>query len=500
MKQYSEHFSKRSRLLRAPELGERGVARLRPLDPGQLTDHLRQVLRIQNDFFPCFDWTFPPPLLNRHQPPEDAATLFRHPPVEAGRYSLYLHIPFCKTLCSFCYYTVLPGRGIEQAASYVDYLIREMALYAPTLRGLLCESVYIGGGTPSHLDDALLQRLFEGLHAHFAIADDAEISLEAAPGTLPAAKSALLRTLGVNRLSYGIQTLDADLLATMNRYYSVDEAIAELGGALEHIGNVNVDTMYGFDDEPADALFHTLRRFHELGIPSLSIYSLDTQRSRSGKSLAGPPRDARYQDKIDRFARAADILHGLGYRPVLQNVFTLPGKGSYRHQVRRWDNLPLVALGVSSQGYAPRTPYQNHAALKFWYQSLDAGRLPIATVDHLDAELELIREVASQLRFTQVDLAAVQRRYGVDLDFVFGDLIRSLTELGYLRRDGDRLSMTPAAAYYNNLIPMLFAPDAFKEKLLALPEEYLEEYPVPYVMTRVGCTQSAAIDVRLPGG
>ncbi|HHO69315.1 MAG TPA: hypothetical protein ENK12_09810, partial [Gammaproteobacteria bacterium] len=255
----------------------------------------------------------------------------------------------------------------------------------------------------------------------------------------------------------------------------------------------------GFDDEPADALFHTLRRFHELGIPSLSIYSLDTQRSRSGKSLAGPPRDARYQDKIDRFARAADILHGLGYRPVLQNVFTLPGKGSYRHQVRRWDNLPLVALGVSSQGYAPRTPYQNHAALKFWYQSLDAGRLPIATVDHLDAELELIREVASQLRFTQVDLAAVQRRYGVDLDFVFGDLIRSLTELGYLRRDGDRLSMTPAAAYYNNLIPMLFAPDAFKEKLLALPEEYLEEYPVPYVMTRVGCTQSAAIDVRLPG-
>jgi hypothetical protein len=114
--------------------------------------------------------------------------------------------------------------------------------------------------------------------------------------------------------------------------------------------------------------------------------------------------------------------------------------------------------------------------------------------------MELVREVSSRLRFTEVDMGVIRRKYGVDLDYVFGDLIKSLQSLGYLQRDGDVLRMTGKAAYYNNIIPMLFAPDAFKQQLLALPEEYLAEYPVPYVTTQAGCTQSAAIEVRLPPG
>ena len=112
--------------------------------------------------------------------------------------------------------------------------------------------------------------------------------------------------------------------------------------------------------------------------------------------------------------------------------------------------------------------------------------------------MELIREVSSRLRFTEVDVGGIQRKYGVDLDYVFSDLIDALRSMGYLRRDGDVLSMTGKAAYYNNIIPMLFAPDAFKAQLLDLPQEYLDEYPVPHVITRAGCTQSAAIEVCLP--
>ena len=498
MKQYSGSFNKRSRLLQVPGLAGAPAGKLKPLEPDTLVDHLGRVLQVQNDFFPCFDWAFPPPLLNKHEPPETAAELFARPSVEPGKYSLYLHIPFCKTLCSFCYYTVLPGRGIEQSETYIDYLVREMALYAPVVQGQWCESVYIGGGTPTYLDDTLLVRLLEAIRSHFHCTEDVEISMEAAPGTLPRSKARLLRQLGVNRLSYGIQTLDESLLSTMNRHYSVAEAEQELQGALEEIPNINVDTMYGFEGEPGDALRNTLERFNALGIPSLSIYALDSQRSRSGKSLFGPPLDEQYENKIHMFAEATDILGGLGYEPVLQNVFVVPGKASYRHQVRRWDNLPLIALGLASQGYAPATPYQNVGAIKPYYQRLDDGRLPIATIDILTPELELIREVASRLRFTQVEIGAIQCKYGVDLDYVFGDLIAALVKIGYLQREGDTLSLTGKAAYYNNIIPMLFAPDAFKEQLMALPEEYLSEYPVPYVMTQAGCTQSAAIRVQPP--
>jgi len=166
--------------------------------------------------------------------------------------------------------------------------------------------------------------------------------------------------------------------------------------------------------------------------------------------------------------------------------------------VRRWDNLTLIALGLASQGYAPSTPYQNVGAIKPYYKFLDEGRLPLATIDILTPELEVIREVASRLRFTQVDMGAIQRKYGVDLDYVFGDLIRALVEIGHLQRKDDELSLTGKAAYYNNIIPMLFAPDSFKEQLMSLPEEYLAEYPVPYVMTQAGSTQSATMNVRAP--
>jgi len=123
--------------------------------------------------------------------------------------------------------------------------------------------------------------------------------------------------------------------------------------------------------------------------------------------------------------------------------------------------------------------------------------LPIMTMDALSPEMELAREVTSQLRFTAVNTDIIQQKYGVALDSVFGDLIDALLALGYLERTGPRLRMTERASYYNNVIPMLFAPDSFKESLLSLPEEYLEKFPVPYVMTQVGCTQTGPIEVNL---
>ncbi len=497
MKSYSVSFNKRSRLNRIPEISNETVGLLQPLEADGLTERLSTSLMIENDFYPCFDWTFPPPLLNKSEPPASANKLFKHSSVISDAFSLYLHSPFCKSLCSFCYYTIIPGKGIEKAERYVDYLLREMKMYAEVMQDKKCESIYFGGGTPTFLDDHLLAKLFDGIHKYFNLAEDIEISIESSPGTLPRRKVELLTSLGVNRLSYGIQTLDEKLLASMNRHYSVDEALRELDVALALIGNVNVDTMYGFENESDNALQNSLQKFYEIGVPGLSVYALDRQRDNKNKELGLPPKDESYEDKIRIFSEADHFLFQKGYRQILQNVYAMPGKASYRHQVRRWDNLTLVALGVAAQGYAPRTPYQNYPALKSYYKAIDEGCLPIITVDHLSAEMELIREVSSQLRFTRIDLDAIERKYGVDLNIVFADLIDSLIELGYLQRELNTLRMTPSASYYNNIIPMLFAPDAFSQELLGLPEEYLETFPVPSVMVQVGCTQSAPIEVSL---
>jgi oxygen-independent coproporphyrinogen-3 oxidase len=305
----------------------------------------------------------------------------------------------------------------------------------------------------------------------------------------------LLRSLGVNRLSYGIQTLDEKLLATMNRCYTVAGAIKELEAALPLISNVNVDTMYGFADEPDDAVFKTLTTFERVGVPCLTIYSLDTQRSVRKNVWVGPPRDGLFYRKIAIYQEAKALLESLGYEALFQNTFAKPGLGSYRHQLRRWENVSLVGLGIGAMGYAPRKPYQNYSTIDAYFSHLDSGELPIEATDTLSPEMEFARQVTTQLRFARLDLHRIQEKYGVDLRIVFDDLLRVLGELGFLERDGDETWLAKTAAPYNNVIAMLFSPDSFKEDLLRLPEDYVNAMPIPLVLTRVGATQSASIRV-----
>ncbi len=489
MKRYHDTVNKRSRLIDAPMISSTTTA-LEAFDPKTLKFRIASALRVQNDYFPCFDWTFPPPITQKSRTPVDAAGLFAETSVVHGRYSIYAHIPFCATLCQFCYYPVIPGSHEEEMQRYVDYLLREMALYAPALAHGRCESVYIGGGTPTYLGNRLLQKLLEGIHRHFKLSEDAEISIESAPGTIPPERIALLAGLGVNRLSYGIQSLDSDMLARLNRAYSVPEAIVEIGNAVEVIGNVNVDTMYGFETEADDALAGTLGKLIGLGVPGLSIYSLDSQRCDHDRVRFLPARDELHARKLGIFRHAKRFLRQQGYEPVLQNIFIRPERASFRHQLRRWENVPLVALGISSMGYAPRVLYQNHLALKSYYRSLDEGRLPVLETERITPEMEMARELVSQLRFTKVDVRNINAKYGVDVRAIFGDLISALFELGYLEVSTETLCLAEKAAPYNNIIPMLFAPDAFKQTLFDLPEEYREHFPLPYVLTQVGATQS----------
>ena len=498
MKHYHETINKKSRFTRAPEISAMADAALPAMDPHLLKSRIAAALQRQNDYFPCFDWTFPPPISQKTRGSLAVDELFTHPSAIPGRYSAYLHIPFCATLCKFCYYPVIPGQRTGEKETYVRYLVREMAMYAGKFAGQECESLYIGGGTPTSLDNHLLEMLFDGIRRHFRLAHKAEITIESAPGTLPRDKVVLLKQLGVTRLSYGIQTLDTQLLASLNRNYSVHEAVEEMQTAVEVIGNVNIDTMYGFEGEPDNALIETLSRFIAIGVPCVSIYSLDGQRCNTDRLRYEPGKDALFDKKVALFRNAQDFLAERGFEPVLQNIFLKPAKASYQHQLRRWENLPLIALGMSSMGYAPRVLYQNQLSIKNYYADIDAGKLPILESETLSAEMELAREVVSQLRFTRVDTHHILKKYGVDIRVVYKDLIAALVDLGYLQYADAVISLTDKATPYNNIIPMLFSPDTFKQTLFGLPEEYRENFPLPYVLTRTGATQSDAI-VFSPG-
>jgi coproporphyrinogen III oxidase-like Fe-S oxidoreductase len=141
-------------------------------------------------------------------------------------------------------------------------------------------------------------------------------------------------------------------------------------------------------------------------------------------------------------------------------------------------------------GYAPRRLYQNQLSMKIYYEELDRGELPVMEWEDLTPALEVMREAVSQLRFTEVNLARIRDKYGVDIGLVYRDLIRALVDLDLLEHRHGLLRLTEAAAPFNNIIPMLFAPDDFKQVLYSLPEEFRDKFPLPYVLTQVGATQS----------
>ena len=243
-------------------------------------------------------------------------------------------------------------------------------------------------------------------------------------------------------------------------------------------------------------LIETLRKLNDMGVPGVSIYSLDKQRRTVNSSPQGPHRDESFHKNIEIFFKAKQYLEDNGFVQILQNIFAKPEKGSYRHQSHRWENSPLVALGVSSQGYAPKKPYRNIISTKSYYQSIDEGKLPLLTVDHLSDEMEMARELTSLLRFDKVPLGYMQKKYGIDIKEIYGDIINALITLELLSEQNDCLKLTRKAAIHSDIIVMLFAPDKFKEQLLGLPSEYLDNYPIPHAMVSLGRTQLQPIIIK----
>jgi len=343
----------------------------------------------------------------------------------------------------------------------------------------------------------LLEELVSYVKSSFNIELNAEISMESSPGTLTKSKIDKMKEIGINRISYGIQTLDTELLKNVNREYSINEALNDIQYLLETIGNVNIDTMYGFEGESENTLFETLEKFIEIGVPMISIYALDNQRCDLKKSTAGPAKDEHKKEKILKFKKAKELLYKKGFKNILQNIFIKEdSNASYHHQLRRWDNLPLLSLGIGSQGYAPEKIYQNVFNIENYYKLLDENKLPLEYATVLTPELEMARELTSKIRFTEVHMKIFNNKYNVKIETIFKNLIEGLLKLEFISIENGILKKTSKASYYNNIIPLLFSPDTFKEKLLLLPDEVIKNYPIPYVLTNLGKTECTEINIK----
>lgn len=267
--------------------------------------------------------------------------------------SLYVHIPFCERKCAYCDFTSVGGvRGQREYAEAVRDELRRIGARLP---GTTLDTVFIGGGTPSLLDTGLLRGILDEIHASFTVARDAEITMEANPSSTTAARAEQWLAAGVNRVSLGVQSLEADILAFLERVHDAGRALDAVR-AVQRAGfvRVNTDLIYavpGLDDA---RWRRTLERLLELGCGHLSCYELTVE---DGTPLASavaagavPTVDA--DTALRQHWLAVEVAAGHGLQQYEISNFARPGD-ECRHNLAYWHNAHYLAAGVGAHGHLP---------------------------------------------------------------------------------------------------------------------------------------------------
>jgi len=392
--------------------------------------------------------------------------------------ALYVHIPFCQAKCPYCDFNSYAGLD-GLMTPYVDALIAEMALWREATRDARVTTVFFGGGTPSFLPLAETERIFAAIRRSFSAGGgpDAEMTVEANPGSADATRLDGLRRLGFNRLSLGVQSFQDDDLRLLGRVHSASEA-REAHRAARRAGfeNVNLDLIYGLPGQPLAAWQRTLAEAIALRPEHLSLYALTLE---EGTPLAADVAHGRLPAPdpdlaADMYLWAGEALAAAGYQQYEISNWALSGRRC-RHNLVYWRNQPYLGLGAGAHsclgGFrfaAVRDPSRYvRDVIASGAEPRANGLSPfLAGLRHLETveETTPARAIAETailgLRLVEgVSLAAFRRRFGVGLPSVYGPAVAELTALGLLERANGRVRLTPKGRLLGNEAFVRFLPD-----------------------------------------
>jgi oxygen-independent coproporphyrinogen-3 oxidase len=346
----------------------------------------------------------------------------------------YVHIPFCAHHCGYCDFAVVVGRESQQSA-YLDALEAELAALQTPRR---VRTIFLGGGTPSYLPLALLERLLKQLRKWFPLAPEGEWTIEANPESLEAEKIALLAQMGVNRVSLGVQSFDADALSVLDRAHDPTAAIAAVERLHGQIERVSVDLIFGVPGQSLAAWRDNLARAIDLGVGHLSTYGLTYEKGtplwkqrRAGR-LIPLEEDA----ELAQYEAAIDTLEAAGFEHYEISNFARPGQHSL-HNETYWANYAYYGVGLGAARYVHLVREVNTRDFNAYL----AGRRAWQR-ESLPAEERARETMAVQLRRSHgIDRAAFAEQTGLTFDTVANGL-PMLVDQGFLHDEGHRVRLT----------------------------------------------------------
>ena len=436
---------------------ERSV-RQEPLPEGTMSDVTEPGSYFVANYPPFSRWTT--------DAVPDVLAAFAAPPTDVPL-GLYLHVPFCRKRCKFCYFRVYTDVAAGDVERYSLALAREAEIAAaqPAVADRLLRYVYFGGGTPSFLSVKQLERLVAGIHASFGWDAAEEVTFECEPGTLSEPKVRALKALGMTRISLGVENFDDGILEANGRAHLSQEILRAWDWikAADFPGT-NVDLIAGMVGETDESWQSTVEKTLALEPDSVTIYQMElpfnTVFVKDAKGTGREVPVADWATKRRWVGEAFDRFLGRGY--AVSSGYTLvrdPARVHFRYRDMLWEGADLVALGVASFGHLSGVHYQNEPHWDPYLDAVEAGRLPIHRGLRPTPRQRLIRELVLGLKKGGIDTRRLADKYGVDPLVEWQAVWKRLAAEGWLESGGGEPRLTRSGLLrVDSLLPAFFEP------------------------------------------
>ncbi len=375
--------------------------------------------------------------------------------------SLYIHIPFCRTKCHYCDFSSYSGLEALYEP-YVSAVSGEMAQWAAEWPTLEWQTIYIGGGTPSVLTPEQVARLLAGCGASWRVAESAEITQEANPGTINSAQLVALRRLGITRLSLGVQSLDDGLLRLLGRIHTAQEAVDTFRLARQAgYDNINLDLMYGLPGQSLAQWQETLRAALALRPDHLSLYALtlheETPLTRQIACGVLPAPDDDMAAEMYTWARRE--LRAQGWLHYELSNWAARRESICRHNLTYWLDQPYLGIGAGAHSYVGRRRFWNVTQPDVYIQRITAGERPVAGAERLDAATEMAEMMMLGLRLIEgVSYRRFRQRFGCDLREIYATELDALARYGLIIIGTEWVRLTERGYLLGNEVFARFLP------------------------------------------
>ena len=380
--------------------------------------------------------------------------------------SLYVHIPFCHTRCHYCDFNTYAGM-LPLREPYVRALLTEIGMAGaltklPGGKPRRSRTIFFGGGTPSLLSVSQVSRILDACYNNFAVDEDAEITLEANPGTLSREQLVGLRAAGVNRLSMGAQSFDAELLKTLGRIHSpkdITQAVRDAQAA--GFTSINVDFMFGLPGQTMRHWRETIERALDLHIEHLSLYSLIIEEGTPFYTWTHEGRITPGDEDLcaDMYEYADERLHAAGYVNYEISNWSLPGFQS-RHNLTYWHNLPYIGVGAGAYSSFGGRRFSNVREPAEYIRMLKAQQWPEVESETVDKAQAMSETAFLALRTAQgLHLPTFEQRFALPFAQFAGDRLHMVEEAGLLERETEWLRLSKRGRLLGNEVFLRLLPD-----------------------------------------